>query len=46
MKEAIRLLVELGLKELELSHWLMIAGAAFVMFGVVGLIVRRGHRSG
>jgi hypothetical protein len=28
-------------KQLELSHWLMIAGAAFIVFGVVGLIVRR-----
>jgi hypothetical protein len=28
-------------KQLELSHWLMIAGAAFIVFGVVSLIVRR-----
>ncbi len=28
-------------KQLELSHWLMIAGAAILLFGVVGIIVRR-----
>jgi hypothetical protein len=28
-------------KQLEPSHWLMIAGAAFIVFGVVSLIVRR-----
>jgi preprotein translocase subunit Sss1 len=28
-------------KQLELSHWLMIAGAAILLFGVVGFIVCR-----
>jgi hypothetical protein len=27
--------------ELELPHWLIIGGAAFVVLGMVGLVVRR-----
>ena len=33
-------------KELELSHWLMIAGAALIILGVVGLIVVARRRRG
>jgi hypothetical protein len=28
-------------KQLELSYWLMSVGAAILLFGVVGIIVRR-----
>jgi hypothetical protein len=28
-------------EQLELSHWLIIAGVALVLFGVVGIVVRR-----
>ena len=28
-------------KQFELSHWLIIGGVAFVVFGVVGILVRR-----
>ena len=28
-------------EQLDLSHWLIIGGVAFVLFGVVGIVVRR-----
>ena len=28
-------------EQLELSHWLIIAGVALVLFGAVGIVVRR-----
>jgi hypothetical protein len=30
-------------KQLELSHWLIIAGTALVLFGIIGLGVRRAN---
>jgi len=28
-------------KQLELSHWFIIGGATFVLFGVAGIVARR-----
>jgi len=33
------------LSELQLPHWLIIAGSALIAFGVVGLIIRRSLRA-
>jgi len=33
------------LSELQLPHWLIIAGSALVALGIVGLIIRRGVRA-
>ena len=31
-------------KHLELPHWLIIAGAAFLLLGVFGIVMRRGPK--
>jgi hypothetical protein len=32
------------LQQLELPHWLIVAGSAFVLFGMLGIILRRARK--